>query len=325
MKIGIIRIDRMGDMALTLPIIKSIKLSNPTFSIDVYSTNLNTKILKNFKYINEIININNDNLKKEKYDLILNFSPGWRSFFLCFSLHSHRKGILIYTSRYKEKFFSKLFIIILSKIFFQDLHIVNRLKKFKNNERIHQTEMMFELLRKNKIAFNQNIEIEKYLSKNNILISKKKICLIHLSSKWINNYYTENNFLELLEILKTRYNLILTSDLSTKNKFKIIFNKFKIIDNYNFDKTKKINDTIIFDNLSFVNWTQAIYSSSLIITPECGCSHIASLCKIPSKIIYDPDNKPDMIYAEYSPWKSIHEKYNFKNSNLNLLLTQNLE
>ena len=55
MKIGLIRIDRMGDMVLTLPVIKSIKLINSSIEVDVFTSNQNHKILKNFKYVNKII------------------------------------------------------------------------------------------------------------------------------------------------------------------------------------------------------------------------------------------------------------------------------
>ena len=83
MKIGIIRVDRMGDMILTLPIIKAIKTSNPNALIHIFCSEKNFKIVKNFKYIDRIYNIDKPNSKnnKEIYDYILNLSPGWKSFF----------------------------------------------------------------------------------------------------------------------------------------------------------------------------------------------------------------------------------------------------
>ena len=78
------------------------------------------------------------------------------------------------------------------------------------------------------------------------------------------------------------------------------------------------------DELNFENWIQSIYSAQLIITPECGCTHIATICKVNSKIIYDADNMPNMINAEYAPWRSNYEKYIFDSKNLNDLLTKNL-
>lgn len=325
MKIGIIRIDRMGDMILTLPIIKAIKSLDSSVKINVFASSKNEKVIKNFKYIDKIININhNKNFNDEKYDLILNFSPGWKSFFICLFSKSLKKGNIIFTSRYKNNSFSKILILILSKIFFQKTLLINRIKKFKNKENFHQTQVMFDLLNMFNFSFKKNIEIESYFKKNKIVKSKKNICLLHLSSKWINNYYTENDFLNLLEKLEQKFNLILTSDHTTKTIFKMIFNKFQIIDNENFNNFDKIYETTIFDNLNFENWTQTILLSNLVITPECGCTHMAALCKIPSKIIYDPNNKPHMIYSEYSPYKSKHEKYNFNDKNLNMMLCQNL-
>ena len=70
---------------------------------------------------------------------------------------------------------------------------------------------------------------------------------------------------------------------------------------------------------------QTIYSSNLVITPECGLIQIAATYKIPSKIIYNADNKPDMMYKEYTTLTTKHEKFVFSDKNLNFLLTQNFD
>ena len=196
---------------------------------------------------------------------------------------------------------------------------------FKKLKSIHQTDMMFKLLKKSNIKYDANIFIEKFLEKKHIIKSKKNICLIHLSHKWINNSYQENDFIDLVDRLKNKFDLFLTSDENSKTKFNIIFKKFPIINNDNFKNFTSNSNITIFDNLNFENWIQSIYSSSLVITPECGCSHIAALCQIPSKIIYDSENKPEMIHAEYSPWKSNYEKFFFSNKELNYSLIKNLK
>ena len=324
MKIAIIRADRMGDMILTLPIVKAIKEVNTTICIDVYASKKNKKILKAFSYINNIYNFEILKKNTKKYDYVLNFTPGWKSLFLIFFLKSYNKGNLILTSRYSNKVYSKLLIIIFSKIFFNKTLVVNRIQRFNNNHTLHQTNLMFELLDLCKIPHSKNAIVEKYLPQYKTITSNKKICLIHLSSKWINDFYSEYDFLNLLLKLKTNFQIAMTTDETTKHKFDLIFNKFEIINNANFQQFDKIKNTTIFDNLDFKNWTQIIYSSNLVITPECGCTHIASICKIPSKIIYDANNKPNMIYQEYFPWKSKHEKFIFNNKNLNNALTENL-
>ena len=184
--------------------------------------------------------------------------------------------------------------------------------------------MMFKLINQCKISYNKDIEIEKYLPYKINIKSKKRICLLHLSSRWINKYYSEIDFLKLINLIEKKYSLILTSDTTTKQKFSLIYDKYKIINNDDFKKIKETQNITILENLNFENWIQSIYSADLVITPECGCSHIATLCKINSKIIYDSDNMPNMINAEYAPWKGKYEKYFFNSENLNNLLTKNL-
>ena len=55
MKICISRIDRMGDMILTLPVIQAIKQKNPSYKIHVIASKKNIKILENFKYVDKTI------------------------------------------------------------------------------------------------------------------------------------------------------------------------------------------------------------------------------------------------------------------------------
>ena len=73
-----------------------------------------------------------------------------------------------------------------------------------------------------------------------------------------------------------------------------------------------------------MDWNKTIYSSKKVITPECGCSHIAAANRIPVNIIYDPMNNPESIHKEYSPWKSEYKKFTFDQKNLNLELIRDL-
>ena len=84
------------------------------------------------------------------------------------------------------------------------------------------------------------------------------------------------------------------------------------------------NNIIILDNLDYNSWVKVIYSSSAVITPECGCTHISAACKIPVNIIYDPSNLPEAIHKEYAPWKSKYNKFVFDEENLNQNLTINI-
>ena len=54
MKISIVRIDKMGDMILTFPIIQGLKESNRNYTIDVVCSEQNSKICNKFNIINKI-------------------------------------------------------------------------------------------------------------------------------------------------------------------------------------------------------------------------------------------------------------------------------
>ena len=197
MKICVSRIDKMGDMILTLPVIKTIKIENPNADVHVLSSELNFKIIKDLQYIDNMYVIKPSifsffkeliDIRKNQYDLFLNFSPSLKSFFLCLLSKSDKKSSLILKSRYKNRHLSKIFTIILGKIFFNNLIIVNRYKNLIKNKEIHQTKMMFNLLEINKIQNNILTKIDLKLP-NKKIDFKNKIITIHLSEKWINPYY----------------------------------------------------------------------------------------------------------------------------------------
>ena len=318
----------MGDLILSLPAIKSLKdNNNNNIEIDLLCSEKNYKILHNLQYIDNKIEINTrlgtKNLKiirKKKYDLYINLSPTYLSYFLCFFSRSNKKATLIFTSRYSNFFFSKFFIRILSNIFCDHINLVQRYTRLKNNKEVHQTSMIFELLNKCNLkhSLNQEINInlpnKKIKSRNN-----QKILTIHLHSKWINPYYSEEDFFKLLSLIPfKKFRCILTTDNNTKLKFKKIFEKYKVYNNENYeDFIENDEKIIIIENLNYKNWLNIIFSSSFIITPECGCTHIASAAKVPVSIIYDKDNLPEAIYKEYRPLFKNHHKFIFGDKNLN--------
>ena len=331
MKICISRIDRMGDMILTLPAIKSIKENNLNTEITVLASKQNSKILKDIKYIDKILEINTNskfldllkvllNIRKKKYDLFINLSPTFLSYLFCYLSRSKNKAILILLSRYKKKLFSKFILKKISNLFCNYIIIVNRFEKLKFNEDIHQTKMIFNLLKKCNLKYDTNTKIEINLPDKKIkALENKKILVIHIPDKWINNFYDENNFLKLIKLIpKKKYICVLTSDNSTDKKFIKIFSKFKIINNNEFkDLTVISDDILIFHKLNFDNWLNIICSANMIITPECGCSHLSAAAKVPVNIIYDPSNLPNAINREYAPWNSIYNKFTFNDDNLN--------
>ena len=311
MKICIERSDRMGDMILTLPVIQGIKEQNPQAIVHVIASQKNLKICKQFSFIDKIFeksklsssfNILTKSIIAEKYDYYFTFSPGWFGLRLGFLSKSKVKSSLILKSRYNLNVFSKLGQIFFCKVFYSLSFVINRFELLQANKDIHQTNIMMDVVSKSGVAINKKTQT-KFIFKNTFTLNKNKpVCIIHLSSKWINNYYSEENFDNLLKFLNEKDILIyLTTDETTKNKFSKIFKTLNVVeDPSNIQKSTK--SILICKNFNFENWVSLINQADYVITPESGCTHIASLTKCKLAVIYDSDNSPNSIKQEYAPW-----------------------
>ena len=311
MKICIERSDRMGDMILTLPVIQAIKEKNPHAIIHVIASQKNIKICKQYSLIDKIfekskLSSSFNNLKKsisaERYNYYFTFSPGWFGLRLGFFSKSKFKSSLILKSRYNSNVFSKFGQIIFSKLFYSKSLVIDRFKTLQENKNIHQTNMMMDLVSKSGIAISRKTRTNFIFTNSFTLNKNHPVCIIHLSSKWINDYYSEDDFNNLLKLLNEKDIFIyLTTDETTKNKFSKIFDTFDAMEDPS-DTKKSEKNILICNNFNFDNWTSLLNQADYVITPESGCTHIASLTKCKLAVIYDADNSSDSIKHEYAPW-----------------------
>jgi len=221
---------------------------------------------------------------------------------LGFFSKSKIRSSLILKSRYNSNVFSKLGQITFSRLFYSISLVINRFKLLQSNKNIHQTNMMMDVVSKSGIAISRKSQT-KFMFNNIFTLNKKKpVCIIHLSSKWINNYYSEENFNDLLKLLNEKNILIyLTTDETTKNKFSKIFETFDVVEDPNNIQVSTKN-IFICNNFDFESWTSLINQADYVITQESGCTHIASLTKCKLAVIYDSNNAPNSIRQEYAPW-----------------------
>jgi len=326
MKICVVRIDKMGDMLLTLPIIQGLKKANEKNIIDVVCSNNNLNVCKDISIINKIYLLNKNipniwstirNIREQNYDYLYSFSPGWKSIIVSILSKSKTKSVLILQSRYKSGISSKLIERTLCKLFFNNIKIVDRNSNFKQKKSINQSELMQELVKQSGLKLSEDELINNLFKFDKRNYGQKEICLIHLSSKWINRYFSEDQFINLLDKFKnTGINIVMSSDQSSRNVFNKIYKKYKRISNDAFVSLKDISEILILEELDFHNWTSIINSAAYVITPECGCTHIASLTNCKLCVIYDADNLPELIAQEYAPWGKKYTKLKFNDDNL---------
>ena len=324
-----IRNDKIGDMILTLPIIKAIKDSNPNTKITVICSNINSFLCEEVSFVDEYsVFDRKDKLlskikflrifRKNSFDFVFNFSQDIETFLLFLIGKSINKASLIFLSRYRNQKFSKFFQKLIIKLLGFDNIIINRNEFYLKKINFHQTEMMYQLVNK-KINIKKPKFFHLIPSKKNIDNIFQNRILIHLSDRWIDHQYSEEMFLMLLSKLEESYGkLYLTTDLSSKKSFKKIYQLYEKFNNYELHKVNKSNQSIIIlDKLNFKNWRNVIINSKLVITYECGCVHVASMSDVPLLIVYDYKNKPQMIHKEYAPLSKNYQKIITKQKNIN--------
>ncbi len=318
--ICIIRNDKMGDMILTFPIIKTIKNSYPNSTIIVICSNTNSFLCEEAPFIDKFYIFDKKssfncklnfflNFRKLSFDLIFNFNQNIETFFLLLIGKAPDKSILIYLSRYGNPMFSKLLQRLTSKILNFNYIIINRKKFFENKLNFHQTEMMYQLVKK-KIEIKKPKSFSLFPSKKNKNEIFQKRILIHLSDRWIDKKYTEELFIKLLRKIEKKYgHIYLSTDKSSFKKFKKVYKIYEKYNDSNLDHLKA-NDQkiIILDKLNFENWRNSILNSKVVITYECGCVHVASMSDVPLLVVYDYKDMPFMINKEFAPFTNNYEK-----------------
>ena len=288
-RIAVIRDDRLGDVILTLPIMRKLKEEFPSSKLTMVISSISKDLISMIDFIDEFIVSDNkvttiNRINSQKFDLILNFSPLKGKSYKYF-LKANRKVNIVYTSRYKKNLSSyKLKLFFLN--FFFDSNYLNKRNSIDNLA--HQTIYMNEILKLENISsFKKPRKVD--LNLNNKI---KHDCLIHLSNRWINSEYIHNDLILLIEeISKKLKRISFTTEMFISDNIKKVIKTIKSNKNYNLIIQPK-----------FKSWINLIDQSKLIITPECGCSHICGLLNKNAIIIYDRNNKPDFIKREYQPY-----------------------
>lgn len=320
-KICIIRDDRLGDLILTLPVIEGLK-EKYGLNITLVASSTNQTFANRTKlfqkvYIFEKGIINQFklilNLRKEKFDWVVNCSPFKKRFYKIF-IPANNKISSLFLSRYKKThIIKKLTIQWFLKKFFNHIEVIERYEDRMNDNIIHQTEIVLKLF--NKIGFN--LETLKDYEYNKIYFQENKLVVIHLSNNWLKEERV-NDLDELIKFINydTDYSIILTSEKNMHSGFNSTVNG---IDSFKVDEEISNNDK---QKISFCHeptlddWIKVLNMASYVITPECGCSHVATMLNKKTIIIYDDNNFPELINQEYEPYKKEYLKLIFKKDNI---------
>ena len=271
----IFRTDRIGDFLISAILIKCIKINDPKSHITVIASKKNYLYIRDFTYIDDVLELENNILSKIQLILKLN-----KVFF---------KNIIIHDDKKRSKFIS-LFLKSKNKIYLD------------NSVKFSHIQLIKIILKKlNFSYFDDSL---------NILSHKKKVSSkiedfiqLHFDEKWIYNSYISNytniepNKIELIKFLvlimkKTKKRLIITSG---KHKPKVLEDINHAIMELNIK---------IYNNLSFSELEKVTLRSKILISCHGAISHVAAANKIKQIDIIDKS-------YNYNMWTEHFRNYDY--------------
>ena len=307
LKTLIFRTDRIGDFIISCPFILSYKKNNPHNKVIVISSEYNFKYINNFKFIDEIIPLKNENkffpklliliqiillLRKNNFKDIVILDGKNRSFFISLFLKG-RKSIFL-QSRW-IKFFSK----ILRYTYVENYQIQNQLKNlsFLANQNNFNIDI-------------DNIDIYKNYKFNRNFSFDKKYIIIHLDEKWFRKYYysdfTDINpnsdqillFLnKIIDKTKGQYDIVLTSGTKKLDIINEIIDDFVYLEIANVYEKKIFNTVITYiPDTTFNDLENLVKNSSFLITCEGGISHASHNFGVETIAFYQKNRLQHMMF-----------------------------
>lgn len=293
-KILVIRFSSLGDVILTLPLIKVLEEKFPESEIDYLTKTSYSDILKFNPFIKKLITVDDEldyrglkelrkRLANEKYDLVIDLHKNLRSFYLKNFLKHHAE-----VKSYK-KYSIRKFLLVKFKInMMKDLPPIYI--------RYIQTLLKIQgiSLDTSQIGLTQNFytdsqskqNTEALLEENNIPADKQLICIIP-GSKHFTKTYPAENYVELISKFdKTRYSIILVGKGNDKKIINSIMSQCK---NNAYD---------LYNKLNLFELTELLKKCTLVIGGDTGPIHIAESLNIPLIMIAGSSVKEFGFYPQ---------------------------
>jgi len=279
-EILIFRTDRIGDLLLTCPSIKTIKENYPDSNLNIVTSEKNFYYAKTFEFFDEVYLCPKGSflkkiklffeLYKKKFDYIFIFDSKGRSFlFSCF-LRSKKKAAKIVSK--KQAFICKLFNIKFSyDILGKDLNNLHQnLLNYSNiNIKIENFDY---LLKKNHNNFVSKIPLENFIQ-------------IHLDEKWFSSTYIKNyidinpsfeEFTNFIKSLSKNNNVLITTGLLESNLFaKLLINSTEKNDK-NIYISNANKNIVIVKKATFIDLESILRKTKVLITCHGAITHAAA-------------------------------------------------
>ena len=298
----VFRTDRIGDLLLTCPSIKTIKEHFPDCKLSIVASEKNFSYAKTFIFFEKVYLFPKNGilkkiklfaeLSKKKIDYIFVFDGKDRSILISCFLKSQKKVAKIVNK--KQAFFCKLFKIKFSyDIFGKDLN--NLHQDLLNYSDINKKIENFDYLtHKNNNNFASKIPLENYIQ-------------IHLDEKWFSSAYIKNyndinpsfeEFSNFIKSLSDKNNVLITTGILSNN----------LIERLEINSTEQITKNIFINNIkenivlvkksSFIDLESILRKTKVLITCHGALTHAAASFNI--KIIDIVEKSREELVKRYN-------------------------
>lgn len=311
-KILIVKLDHIGDVIWTLPVIDSIRRSFPEARVDALVTTYTKPILDNNPVLTNIWaypypyprqrKLKYDFIKPirdERYDCVLVFDPRDEAGFLAWlSKAPFRAG-----HYYPDKPLSVIkHHVYLTHPF---VHPINR----KGFHHLHEVQVNMQLLRdlgcEDDTPAEINLPIEKELAQNAVqvlhglgLSSQKSFVAIHLSNSCATPWFDDDWPLDYFEEFIT----LLVSHSPNEQILVSIGPKEQKLYNHLVPILERKNIPFI-TNLGIKQWAAIIRHARVLVSTDTGVIHVASAVHVPVIGIYKMSNKAHIFrWCPYGVW-----------------------
>lgn len=311
-KIIVIRTDHIGDLILSTPFLKALRLGAPQAEITMVLPAYTASVLENVNFVDKIISYQGkptrdleEQLRQMHADLTVCLAPRTCAYKLAYATRATYRVGYFYPNR-------PLTAIMCKAIYLTHSMSVNLNKELALGHPIpHEVQQLGELAKNMGLAYEDDT-LSLQLSPEEEAAShqmnqnwKRPIVLLQLHNNWLSCGWTVNNLVRLASglIMTSRGGDLVISYGPAEHKLAADLKKALAL---TAPKEKMTVDNITFmGDLSFRRWACLFNSVDFVVTPDTGAVHLAAALKKPVVAIYEPKTAV-LNTQQWAPWQVAH-------------------
>jgi ADP-heptose:LPS heptosyltransferase len=307
-KIILIRLDALGDLILSTPLLMAIRQNEPDWAIDALVTDYTKPVIENLPIIRELKVIQPQwgipdslpyfqSLAGETYDLSIAQSPTFYTYLASYLVKAINRIGIVYRERPLSAFAADSFLT--NPISYEIR------KKLASGERIpHEVEIGLDIARFLEMEVKSD---DLYLTPGSnderfaaATFTKwrwskgDKIMAIHLSHKWMTHEFGIHNFRRIINDLQ---------GIIPNLRVLFTFGPGERDLGLEFGKTFHEKESIkTLGEMTIFQWAALLKQCNLVLTADTAATHVASSQKVSTIVVYDPKDY-EINSQQFAPWK----------------------